>query len=129
MTQLESDLARGTPLNEAVSRRALPEFYLRMVTVGMRSNDLPGMLTLLADYYQRANSVWNRLKGLMVYPFLVLLVALGLTVIISSLAKKFVEATAVDYVQTPPLLFTTLWIPPLIIGVLLAAGVAFVTIP
>jgi type IV pilus assembly protein PilC len=129
MAQLESDLARGTPLPEAVTRRALPEFYLRMVTVGVRSNDLPGMLTLLADYYQRTASVWNRLKGLMVYPFLVLLVALGLTLIISSLAKKFTLTTAGDLQQLPPLLFTTLWIPPIIIGVLLLGCVAIATIP
>src|SRR5262245_33729593 len=78
MTQLENDLARGTPLNEAISRRALPEFYVRMIGAGARSNDLPGVLTLLADYYQRTNAVWNRLKGLMVYPFLVLLVSVGM---------------------------------------------------
>lgn len=129
MTQLENDLARGTPLNEAVARRALPEFYLRMVTVGMRSNDLPGMLTLLADYYQRTNSIWNRLKGLMVYPFLVLIVALGLTILVSFLANKFVVGTLADMMQTPPLILSTMWIPPVIIGILLAAGVAVVTIP
>ncbi|HWC58156.1 MAG TPA: type II secretion system F family protein [Verrucomicrobiae bacterium] len=129
MIELEKDLARGTPLPDAITRRALPEFYLRMVTVGVRSNDLPGMLTLLADYYQRTNSIWNRLKGLMVYPFLVLLVSLGLTVVISTLAKKFLETTTGDWSSTPPLIFQTLWIPPLIIGIFLAAGVAIVTIP
>src|SRR5262245_16122088 len=110
MTQLENDLARGTPLQEAIKHRALPEFYLRMVTVGVRSNDLPGMLTLLADYYQRANSVWNRLKGLLVYPFLVLLVSLGLTVIVSRFARQFLETTTGDWGSTPPFLYTTLWI-------------------
>jgi type II secretory pathway component PulF len=135
MTQLESDLARGTPLNEAVARRALPEFYLRMVTVGTRTNDLPGMLTLLADYYQRTNSVWNRLKGLMVYPFLVLIVALGLTLIISSVARKFVFGTISEVTQSgplmlrPPTVLVALWIPPIIIGILLFAGVAIMTIP
>lgn len=129
MTQLESDLARGTPLNEAIARRALPEFYLRMVTVGMRSNDLPGMLLLLADYYQRTNSIWNRLKGLMVYPFLVLIVALGLTVLVSWLAKKFIYGIVLEMFSHPPLIFSTLWIPPVIIAVLLAVAVAIVTIP
>ena len=129
MTLLENDLAQGTPLNEAVTRRALPEFYVRMVAVGARSNDLPGVLTLLADYYQRANTVWNRLKGLMVYPFLVLLVSLGLTIIVSLLAKRFVLSTSVEWVQTPPLFLSAIWIPPLLIGVLLFAGVAVVSIP
>jgi len=129
MAQLESDLARGTPLNEAIARRDLPEFYLRMVTVGMRSNDLPGMLTLLADYYQKTNSVWNRLKGLMVYPFLVLIVALGLTILVSILARKFVVGTVQDIVQSPPIVLLSLWFPPIIIGILLLAGLAVATIP
>ena len=74
MAELESDLSRGTPLKDAITRRSLPEFYTRMVALGARTNNLPGVLTLVADYYQRANTTWNRLKGLMVYPFLVLLV-------------------------------------------------------
>src|SRR5579863_6249762 len=64
LTQLENDLSRGTPLNEAIGRRSLPEFYARMVSIGARGNDLPGVLTLLADYYQGSSSAWNRLKGL-----------------------------------------------------------------
>jgi type II secretory pathway component PulF len=129
MTQLESDLARGTPLNEAVARRALPEFYLRMVAAGVRSNDLPGMLTLLADYYQRTNAIWNRLKGLMVYPFLVLLVGLGLNVVVALLARRFIFGLLADTAQPQQFVLLSLWIPPLIIGLLLAAGVATVTIP
>jgi type II secretory pathway component PulF len=129
MTELENDLARGTPLSEAVARRALPEFYVRMVAVGARSNDLPGMLTLLADYYQRTNTVWNRLKGLMVYPFLVLLVSLGLTFLISLLARKYILATSTDWIQTPPILVSTIWIPPLLIGLLLLAALLVVGNP
>jgi len=129
MTQLESDLARGTPLNDAITRRALPDFYLRMVAAGVRSNDLPGMLTLLADYYQRTNSIWNRLKGLMVYPFLVLLVGLGLNVVVALLARRFIFGLLADTAQPQQFILLSLWIPPLIIGLLLAAGVATVTIP
>jgi type II secretory pathway component PulF len=130
ITQLENDLARGTPLNEAIARRTLPEFYLRMVALGSRGNDLPGVLTLLADYYQRANSTWTRLKGLMVYPFLVLLVSLGLTLVISNLANKFIMATIEDVnVRVAPLFRAGIWIPPLLIGLLLVAVIAIATIP
>jgi len=34
------------------------------------------MLNLLADYYHKANSVWMRLKTLLVYPGIVLLASL-----------------------------------------------------
>src|SRR5258706_15672512 len=64
LQQLEADLARGTPLKDALARRELPEFYKRMVEIGVRGSDLPGVLTLLADHYHRANALWTRLKGL-----------------------------------------------------------------
>src|SRR5579871_4152514 len=91
MAELESDLARGTSLKDAITRRSLPEFYTRMVAVGARTNDLPGVLLLIADYYQRANTTWNRLKGLLVYPFLVLLVSLGLSFVIGMVAKRLTD--------------------------------------
>jgi type II secretory pathway component PulF len=89
--QLESDLAKGAPLKDALARRSLPPFYVRMVEIGARSNDLSAMLTLLADYYQRANALLTRLKGLMVYPLIVILVALGLTLGISIVVSRFVS--------------------------------------
>src|ERR1043166_9018943 len=88
LQQLENDLARGTPLKEALTKRALPQFYSRMVEIGVRSNDLPGVLTLLADHYHRANALWTRLKGLMVYPALVIIVALGLTLLVSLMLSR-----------------------------------------
>ena len=75
LSLLGEDLASGMPLNQALARRKLPDFYARMVEIGARSNDLPGVLTLLADHYHAANALWTRLKGLMVYPLLVLLVS------------------------------------------------------
>ncbi len=129
MEMLEQDLARGTPLSDAIKRRALPEFYTRMVAVGARSNDLPGVLTLLADYYQRANTTWNRLKGLMVYPALVLLVSIGLSVIISLLASRFVDMTGTDWFQVPHSILFFIWAPPILMGCLLLAGLIVVNVP
>jgi type II secretory pathway component PulF len=77
---VEQDLAEGLPLRQALSRRKLPPFYVAMVEVGVQSNNLPAVLTLLADYYQRANLTWTRLKGLMVYPVIVLGAAMVLSV-------------------------------------------------
>ncbi len=132
MVMLEQDLARGTPLSDAIKRRSLPDFYTRMVAVGARSNDLPGVLTLLADYYQRSNTTWNRLKGLMVYPALVLLVSIGLSVVISLLASRFVEMSGLDALEVymppfPTALF--IWVPPVVLTVLLLAGLILVKVP
>ena len=44
-----------------------------MILVGVKSGDLPGALTMLADYYQRQSNIWTRLKGLIVYPLIMVM--------------------------------------------------------
>jgi hypothetical protein len=80
---LEGDLSKGVPIAEALAPRQLPELYKRMIVVGVKGNDLPGALTMLADYFQRQNQVWTRLKSMMTYPIIVLLVALLISLVIS----------------------------------------------
>ncbi|HXA44277.1 MAG TPA: type II secretion system F family protein, partial [Candidatus Angelobacter sp.] len=64
LQKLEADLAKGTPIAEALSGRQLPELYKRMVMVGVKSGDLPGALTMLAEYFQQQENLWTRMKGL-----------------------------------------------------------------
>ena len=85
LEKLEADLAKGTPLRQAVRARQLPELYGQMLEIGAQSNDLPAVLTLLADYYQRRHLIWTRLKGLMVYPAIVLVGAFLLSCFLSFL--------------------------------------------
>src|SRR5437016_7577323 len=106
--QLEKDLSRGTPLKEALGRRRLPVFYIRMLEIGARSNDLPGVLTLLADHYHRTNALWTRLKGLMVYPLLVVLTSLALTIMLAIVFGHFMT----DFMQAfgnSPVPIISLW--------------------
>lgn len=93
---LEADLAKGTPLKDAIARRKLPEFYVRMVQAGAQSGDLPGVLLMLADYYARANALWTRLKGLMVYPFIVLVVSLAVSTLLALFLQSISAAWSTD---------------------------------
>ena len=93
---LENDLAGGAPLAQAVARRKLPEFYGLMLQIGARGRDLPGLLTLLADYYQNANLVWTRLKGLMVYPAIVLTLSAGFSIWIAVLFGRISSMLMLD---------------------------------
>jgi type IV pilus assembly protein PilC len=126
--QLEADLARGTPLSEALGRRNLPLFYRRMVDVGVRSNDLPGVLILLADHYHRAHALWTRLKGLMVYPLIVLVVSTALSLLLSVLMTRFLRGFA-DQLAPRPGLLLGLWVPPFATAALVAIGLAAVLLP
>jgi type IV pilus assembly protein PilC len=80
---LEADLAKGVPIADALAPRQLPELYKRMIVVGVKGNDLPGALTMLADYFQRQNQVWTRLRSMMTYPLIVLIVALLISLVLS----------------------------------------------
>ena len=86
---LEKDLAAGLPLAKAVARRKLPEFYIRLLELGARGHDLPGILTMLADYYENAGAVWTQLKGLMVYPVIVLVLSLAFSAWAAVLGHQF----------------------------------------
>lgn len=95
---LEADLAAGAPLKEALAKRQLPELYTQMLQVGVESGDLPAVLTLLADYYHRTNSLWNRLKAVMTYPVLVLLASFALSVFLVAIYM----GTGFNSVGAPP---------------------------
>ncbi|HTR42662.1 MAG TPA: type II secretion system F family protein [Pseudomonadales bacterium] len=121
---LEADLARGTPMAEALKARRLPELYKRMILLGIKSGDLPGALTMLADYFQRQNNLWTRIKGLMVYPMIVLSMAFLLSCFIAFLLGHFVWNSLVSLTgqSVPPAVASGLWLAPVCIGVALAAG-------
>jgi type IV pilus assembly protein PilC len=80
---LEADLGKGVPIAEALVPRQLPELYKRMIVIGVKGGDLPGALTMLADYFQRQNTVWTRLKSMMTYPLIVMFVALLISLVLA----------------------------------------------
>jgi len=93
LEKLGADLSSGTPLEQAVRARQLPELYQRMLEVGAKSNDLPGVLTMLADHYERSQAIRTRLKGLMVYPAMVLGAAFLLACFLSFLGHRLLVTT------------------------------------
>lgn len=135
LQKLESDLAQGTPLEKALAARDLPDFYVRMVLVGAKGNDLPAMLTLLADYYQRANSISARLKGLLVYPMIVLIAAFLVSVFLSLVYSGYIAGIGptfrdlVGNLGSAPTtsLVVSFWIPPVVLAVILIFAMWIVT--
>ena len=127
---LEADLARGTPLAEALQSRQLPEIYKRMVLVGVKGGDLPGALTMLADYFQRQSNLWTRLKGLMVYPLIVLFMAFCLSCFIWYLLNNFIwnSFESLTGEKLAPGVAVGLWLSPVCIGVALVVGIVAVSV-
>jgi type II secretory pathway component PulF len=123
LEKLEADLAKGTPLREAVRARQLPELYRQMLEVGAQSKDLPGILTMLADHYQRFHVVATRLKGLMVYPAIVLfgafLLSCFLCFIIHTLTRTIAWPFMFSIHQTPNE-FSGGWLAPFVLAIVVA---------
>jgi type II secretory pathway component PulF len=135
LQSLEADLAKGTPMADALQSRQLPELYKRMILVGVKSGDLPGALTMLADYFHRQNNLWGRMKGLMVYPLIVLFVAFVLSCFLSYILSHFIWnnlselAGFYGHAATVPV-SVGLWTPPILFGAaLLAAFAGLVILP
>jgi type IV pilus assembly protein PilC len=103
--------------------------YRRMVRVGAAGNDLPGVLTLLADHYERANLLWTRLKGLLVYPVIVVVVSLVFTAVVSVACSRFLAHLFDQFYVTPPMIGMAIWMPPIVLGLLVAGGIAVATSP
>src|SRR5580692_5317725 len=127
---LEADLSRGAPLDEALAQRQLPDFYKQMVRVGVKSNNLPAILTLLTDYYQKAHVLWTRLKTLLIYPLIVLVFCFGLSFLLVAVAGPLSAemGTALGYPmfggsdQPRPMTFLAgMLMPLLLLGLTLVA--------
>jgi type IV pilus assembly protein PilC len=140
LTALEADLAKGTPIADALTLRQLPELYKRMIIVGVKGNDLPGALTMLADYFQRQNQVWTRLRSMMTYPIIVLLVALLISLILSGawawvIGPAFKDIFGGMGIRLPAFtlfVFATLdsiWAFPAAIFIILTTTVAVIFLP
>lgn len=124
---LEKDLGAGVPLAEAVRKRQLPQVYVEVMGAGARSGNLPGVLILLADYYGRVHALSNRLKGLMVYPIILLTGSLGLSLFLSLIFASLVKAIREDFGGVPGLgpAAALFWVAP--VGFFLVlAGFIFV---
>jgi type IV pilus assembly protein PilC len=123
LQRLEADLAKGTPIAEALKPRQLPELYKRMVMVGVKSGDLPGALNMLADYLHQQGNLWARMKGLMVYPLILLSTAFVLSCFLAWLLGKFVWNNLAELAgrSSPSIISTSLWMAPVFLGVGVAA--------
>ncbi len=124
MGKLETDLAQGIPLEKALEDRDLPRSYVEMLKAGVRGNDLPGTLTLVADHYQRLSTIFSRLSGLMVYPVLVLGTALCLSAFFLFLQHRITNEVGIEFPfgYVPFHLKMLTWLPPVTILLLFVAA-------
>jgi type IV pilus assembly protein PilC len=125
---------------DALKPRQLPELYKRMILVGVKSGDLPGALTMLADYFQRQNNVWTRLKSMMTYPLIVMFVAFLISTLLAFVWTHVIGPSMLGVfggmgIRMPAatlFAFSTLqviWVFPVVLGVLFIIVASVIFLP
>lgn len=86
------DIESGLPLSEAFSKhpRVFDRLYVNMIKAGEAGGALEVILQRLADFKEKAQSLKRKVQGAMVYPIVVILVAMGILVfILKFIVPKF----------------------------------------
>jgi type IV pilus assembly protein PilC len=96
VTQVKESVQAGTTLAEALSRhkKTFDDLYVNMVDAGEIGGALDTILIRLAVYREKADALVRKVRGAMIYPAVILLVAIGvttlmLTFIVPIFAKMF----------------------------------------
>ncbi len=96
---LRDDIANGLSLAEAMARqpRLFDELCTSIVEVGESTGSLPEALEQLADFKERSLQFRNKVGGALLYPAIVLMMALGvsiflMTVVVPRLLTGLLEA-------------------------------------
>jgi len=96
INEVRESVSSGTTLSEALAkhRKVFDELYTNMVEAGEIGGALDTILVRLAVYREKADALVRKVKGAMVYPTVVVIVAVGvtaamLTFIVPVFAKMF----------------------------------------
>jgi type IV pilus assembly protein PilC len=127
------DIESGATLSEAMSKqpKAFDRLYVNMIKAGEAGGALEIILRRLAEFQEKSQSLKRKVKGAMVYPVVVVLVAVGiLTFIMIKIVPAFIKIFedfdadlpamtvaliaishyCVDYWYTIPLIPTAVWL-------------------
>jgi type IV pilus assembly protein PilC len=96
ITEIKDSVSSGSTLSEAMKKhkKAFDDLYVNMVEAGEMGGALDTILVRLAGYREKADSLARKIRGAMVYPAVVSVVAIGATVamltfIVPIFAKMF----------------------------------------
>jgi type IV pilus assembly protein PilC len=96
VNEVRESVSAGTTLSEALAkhRKVFDELYTNMVEAGEIGGALDTILVRLANYREKADALVRKVKGAMVYPSVVVIVAVAvtaamLTFIVPVFAKMF----------------------------------------
>ncbi len=83
LTEVKQDVEAGSTFSDALAKhpRVFDRLYVNLVAAGEVSGILDTILNRLANYMEKAEALRRRVKGAMVYPTSVLVIAIGVIVL------------------------------------------------
>lgn len=136
LDQINNDVQGGTQLSDAIGKhpKIFSETYVNMVRAGEAGGILDTILNRLALQVEKDSAIKGKLKGAMIYPSVITIVAIGavvflMTGVIPKLTGILVESGVDLPLQTKIIMgisdfLTTKW--PIIVGVLAIAIISFI---
>lgn len=84
LIDVAEDIESGSTLSDAMSKcpKAFDRLYVNMIKAGEAGGALEVILRRLAEFQEKSQSLKRKVKGAMVYPIVVVLVAVGILVFI-----------------------------------------------
>lgn len=94
-----SDIQGGSTLSDALAKhpKIFSELYCHMISAGEAGGILENILMRLADYLEKAEKLLRKIRGAMMYPFFVVIVAI---VVVMILLTKVVPTFAAMFQST-----------------------------
>lgn len=110
IAEISSDVQKGFPFSEAMKKKGIfPELLVHMVAAGEVSGTVDVVMTRMASNYEKDSAIQRKVKGAMVYPVVLAVVAIAAVLfIMTSILPKFIEMFESGGAQLPAL--TTLLI-------------------
>lgn len=136
--KLQQTLSSGTDLSSAIAQTNFPPLYKKVLQVGAKSENINQILILLADYYQRSSLLWNRFRTIILYPFLVLTTAFGVSCFLAYSFSAFAESLTLEQNPflppqqqpfSPELTQALISLTPIVFGSLLLAALGLLIFP
>ena len=83
LTEVVTDVRGGLPMSDAMAnhKRVFSTMYTKLVAVGEKTGTLETVLRRAADYIERSYITRKSVKNALTYPFIVILVAIGVIAI------------------------------------------------
>jgi len=99
------DVEQGSLVSEAILRTgdAFPPFYGRLIQIGERTGNLEVVLRQLALYMEKEEALIRQIRGAMAYPGFVLAMAVGVVVILLTVALPPLTDMFLDFDARLPL--------------------------